>query len=141
MDTILGVVQATGAIATAVSVIWAICAYKRGREEQDFLLIGDEISNVKGVVTQLDESLSEPEFSVVGHGIAESLRSVKPASWSREQFTEYLGGKANHDAIAQAIHLGRMQCDVLSKQKSLLTHLRHCHTHYTEGGHSTLFKK
>ena len=124
MKVILDILNSLGAIATAISVYWAIFVYIRNEERQSFSRAREAFFSLKEYISQLDGLMSESKFSMVGHCISKRVIELKPESWSLEQFTEFLEKKENHDQIAQMIHIGRLDCDFVERTENAVLSIR-----------------
>lgn len=120
MTTILEVIKAIGAIATAVSVIWAIYIFKRSETQKAFSKTRESLATLKSNISSLDDMLGEPEFTMVSYNITKSLKELKPNSWSLNDFTEFLSKKESAIYVANAIHMGRNNCALIENIEKLL---------------------
>ncbi len=114
------IVEILGAIATTGSVIWAIFVYKKNEERRLFAKTRENLSKLKYIVKDIDGHLSQPYFMYISSNIIDELRKLKPKDWSLEQFSDFLIDEKNHDLIAKAVHIGRLNCAFVEKFETQL---------------------
>lgn len=117
METIINVITA---FATACSVIWAIFTYKRSEERRLFAKTRENLSKLKYLVREVDNHLTQGNFSIIANNIVEELKKLKPKEWSLTEFTNFMLDEKNHDLIVESVLVGRLNSTFLiTLQKQL----------------------
>lgn len=122
--SIITIVTAIGSVGTAVSVLWAIFVYRKNNDEKSFSKTREVLSALMDKISGLDGLLSEPEFSVLGNFISEQIMRLKPKEMTFSEFTDYLRDTENDIHIAQAVHVGRQNCDYVEKIENYVSGIR-----------------
>lgn len=104
---------AVSAIFAAGSVLLAIYTYSRSQERELLSKFRLTLLELQQSVTFLDNLLSEPYFAEIAHKIADRVAQLVPENASAAELTIFLKEPSHHDYIAQSIHLGRLDSQLV----------------------------
>ncbi len=95
-------IEALGAIATVLSLLWAIKVYKSANEERGYLETKDNIMKIPQLCRELNLLLTEPFFAAIGNSIANELKELFVENQTIEEYSEFLlnDSSKNYKAIA-----------------------------------------
>lgn len=110
-------------LLTACSILFAIYVFKRNEDRRTFAIFRDSLGNLRRNVNKIDNLMSSPEFSITASNIIHEIRKLKPESYSKKDFLNYLEDKANHDHIAHAIYIGRNNSKAIKDGQDTLSEI------------------
>ena len=119
------IIQTLGALATAISVFWAIHVYRKANENKSFWEIKDSIIKIPEICQEINSLLTEPFFAAIGNSIAKELKELYSSEQTLEDFSEFLlDDESSHNYKALAIYSGLKQCSEVSQIKDLIKDLQ-----------------
>ena len=127
ISIICSIIEAMGAVATVISVIWAIRVYKMSNEDKEVLEIKKDIMTLPEKCKRLDNLLSEPLFSAIGNSIAEELEALNTDNQSLEEFSnDFLLNEESRNYKALAIYMGLKRCDEVKEITKIAEEIEEC---------------
>ena len=127
INTICLIIQTLGAVATVVSVIWAIHVYKVANEDKEVSEIKKAIMTLPEKCKRLDNLLSEPLFSAIGNSIAEELKVLHTENQPLDEFSnDFMLSEESRNYKALAIYMGLKKCDEVKEINGLVEEIEEC---------------
>lgn len=128
IDAILSLISAIGAVATVISLVWAIQIYRLSNENSEMAEVRKYLLAFPEYCRQVDKLLSEPVFSAIGSGISEELEKIMPDNQSIEDFTnDFMLNADNDNYKALAIYLGMKKCPEIEEINKIISKIEECH--------------
>lgn len=117
----LSVLQTLGSLATVGSLVWAVRTYRKEKareflekQEREHQIFKKELSDIPQQFKHLIQLISEPIFAVIGHSIAEELKTLKPKNQSIDDFAKFLLNPDSSNYIALASYMGHKKCQEIT---------------------------
>ncbi|MBO5351663.1 MAG: hypothetical protein J6A77_00005 [Lachnospiraceae bacterium] len=123
VEIIYSTIDALGAIATVLSVIWAIKVYKYANEEKGYLETKDNIMKIPQLCRELNLLLTEPFFAAIGNSIANELKELFTENQTIEEYSEFLISEKSKNYKALAIYSGLKKCTEVSQINEIIRKL------------------
>lgn len=120
---IYSIIDALGAIATVLSVIWAIKVYKYANEEKGYLETRDKIMKIPQLCRELNLLLTEPFFAAIGNSIANELKELFTENQTMEEYSEFLISEKSKNYKALAIYSGLKKCSEVNQINEIIKQL------------------
>lgn len=116
-------IEALGAIATVLSLLWAIKVYKSANEERGYLETKDNIMKIPQLCRELNLLLTEPFFAAIGNSIANELKELFVENQTIEEYSEFLLNDSSKNYKAIAIYSGLKKCSEVKQINDIIKQL------------------
>lgn len=127
IETLFSILTAVGAVATILSLVWAIRVYWITNENAGIAEIRKHLLAFPEYCKEIGRLLSEPVFSAIGCGIAEELEKLMPDNQSIEDFTnDFMLNSDNDNYKALAIYLGMKKCPEIDEISKIISQIEDC---------------
>lgn len=115
------ITQAFGAIATTISVLFAVYTYRKAHNNSSLLEIKKCMWKLPSICNDINLLLSEPFFAALGNSVADELKKLLDDGQSLEDYSQFLlNEEKSHNYKAQAIYSGLKRCDEVREIKNLI---------------------
>lgn len=109
------IAAALSTVFAGISILVAISAYRKSREDDFLKNFRLGLLSIRETTRAIDRKLSEPYFCDIARRIVENLKRILPSITGPADFVTYIVDPANHNHVAAAIHLGRLEAPMMNE--------------------------